>query len=131
MSKNVFLDLRFNEEEAAGLKLRSCLYMALQEVLRAKVSHGRNAGERAEIKRQIAERIGADQPKVSKILCGNFSEFPIERITVYLQRLGYDIHVYAKPCFTERTVGTVIMDKEHELAHCMQTECDASYVGSN
>jgi predicted XRE-type DNA-binding protein len=116
MSKNVFLDLGFNEEEAAGLKLRSYLFMALQEVIRAKVSHGRNASERAAIKRQIAERIDADQPKVSKILNGNFSEFSIERITEYLQRLGYDIHVGAKPCPPERTVGTVVMDKDRELA---------------
>ena len=34
MSKNVFLDLGFTEDEAAGLKLRSYLFMALQEIIR-------------------------------------------------------------------------------------------------
>ena len=88
MSNNVFLDLGFNEDEAAGLKLRSYLFMALQEIIR-KV--GMSQAE-------IAEIIGADQPKVSKILNGNFSECSIEKITEYLQKLGYDIHVSAVPC---------------------------------
>ena len=34
MSKNVFSDLGFSEEEASGLKLRSYLFMALQEIIR-------------------------------------------------------------------------------------------------
>lgn len=101
MSKNVFRDLGFNEEEAAGLKLKSYLFMALQEIIRG-----------SDMPQQdIAEAMGADQPKVSKILNGKFSEFSIERITEYLQRLGYDIHVSAVPTPKGRTTGTVIMDK--------------------
>jgi predicted XRE-type DNA-binding protein len=100
MSKNVFVDLGFGEDEAAGLKLRSYLFMALQEVIR-------NSGTS---QKKIAELMGADQPKVSKILNGNFSEFSIERITEYLQKLGYDIHVSTMPCPPERKVGTVVMD---------------------
>ena len=34
MSENVFLDLGFSEDEAAGLKLRSYLFIALQEIIR-------------------------------------------------------------------------------------------------
>ena len=101
MSKNVFQDLGFNEEEAAGLKLKSYLFMALQEVIRASDM----------TQKEVAETIGADQPKVSKILAGKFSEFSIERITEYLQKLGYDIHISAVLCPKECTVGTVIMDK--------------------
>lgn len=99
MSKNVFADLGFSEEEAAGLKLRSYLFMALQETIRgSKLSQAK-----------VAQIIGADQPKVSKILNGNFSEFSIERITEYLQKLGYDIHISAVPCPADRKLGTVVM----------------------
>lgn len=101
MSKNVFLDLGFEEEEAAGLKLKSYLFMALQESIR----------NSEKTQKEIAEAIGADQPKISKILNGKFNEFSIERITEYLQRLGYDIHVRALPCPPERKVGTIVMDK--------------------
>lgn len=101
MTKNVFKDLGFNEEEAAGLKLRSYLFMELQEIIR----------KSSMTQKQIAETIGADQPKVSKILNGKFSEFSLERVTEYLQRLGYDIHISAVPCPKERQIGTVLMSK--------------------
>lgn len=90
MSKNVFVDLGFSEQEAAGLKLRSHLFIALQEVIR-------QSGKSQKV---IADIIGADQPKVSKILNGNFSEFSIERITAYLDRLGYEIDVRVVQCST-------------------------------
>jgi len=70
MSKNAFSDFGFNEDEAAGLKLRSSLFMALQEIMR---KSGMSQTKLAEIMR-------ADQPKVSKIVNGNFSEFSIDQI---------------------------------------------------
>lgn len=101
MSKNVFLDLGSSDEEAAGLKLRSYLFIALQEIIRkSKMTQG-----------EIAELIDADQPKVSKILNGKFNEFSIERVAEYLQKLGYDIHIGAVPCPPQRHHGTVILDK--------------------
>ena len=101
MSKNVFRDLGFSEEEAAGLKLKSYLFMALQEAIR----------HSSMTQKEIAETIGADQPKVSKILGGKFNEFSIERITEYTQKLGYDIHISTTPTPKSRNIGTVIMDK--------------------
>jgi predicted XRE-type DNA-binding protein len=101
MSKNVFLDLGFSEEEVAGLKLKSYLFMALQEAIR----------HSSMTQKEIAETIGADQPKVSKILNRKFNEFSIERITEYTQKLGYDIHISITPTPKSRHVGTVIMDK--------------------
>ena len=101
MGKNVFLDLGFSKEEAGGLKLRSYLFMILQEVIR-----NSNMNQT-----KVARMIGADQPKISKILNGNFSEFSTERITEYLQKLGYDIHVSAVRCPSRRAVGIVVMDQ--------------------
>jgi predicted XRE-type DNA-binding protein len=107
MSKNVFLDLGFSEDEAAGLKLRSYLFMALQDIVKS-----------SKLKQsEIGIILGADQPKVSKIINGNFSEFSIERITEYLQKLGYDIHVKTTRCPPGRKIGTVITDnKKRQLA---------------
>ena len=101
MSKNVFLDLGFSKKEAAALKLKSYLFMALQEIIR-------NSGM---TQKEIAETIGADQPKVSKILNGKFSEFSVERALEYLQKLSYDIHISAVPSPTGRHRGTIILDK--------------------
>lgn len=101
MSKNVFADLGFSEEESAGLKLKSFLFMALQEIVR----HSRLS------QKEIGEIIGADQPKVSKILNGKFSEFSIERLTEYLQKLGYDIHVGTMPGPKERQIDTIVLNK--------------------
>lgn len=101
MSRNAFLDLGFNEEESAGLKLKSYLFMSLQEAI---ANSKKNQTE-------IAKLIGADQPKVSKIINGKLDEFSIERITEYMQKLGYDIHISTSPAPKERPVGTVIMGK--------------------
>lgn len=100
MSKNVFLDLGFSEEEAAGLKLKSYLFISLQEAIE-------KSGKRQV---DVAQILGTDQAKVSKILNGKFDEFSIERITEYMQKLGYDIHIGTRPAPGDRQ-GTVIMDK--------------------
>lgn len=101
MSKNVFLDLGFNEEEAVGLKLKSYLFMSLQEAIR----------NSKKTQAEIAVLIGSDQPKVSKIVNGKLDEFSIERISEYMQKLGYDIHISTSPAPKERALGTVVMDK--------------------
>jgi predicted XRE-type DNA-binding protein len=104
MSRNVFEDLGFSEEEAAGLKLKSYLFMALQEVIR----------DSSMTQKEIARIVGTDQPKISKIVNGQFDEFSIERITQYLQRLGYDICISAVPCPPERDLGTVTLDRKRK-----------------
>lgn len=104
MSKNVFLDLGFSEEEAAGLKLKTYLFMSLQEAI-----------EKCDKKQvEIAQILGTDQAKISKILNGKLDEFSIERITEYMQKLGYDIHIGTSPAPSNRK-GTVVLNKR-ELA---------------
>ncbi|MBL0186757.1 MAG: XRE family transcriptional regulator [Candidatus Obscuribacter sp.] len=100
MSKNVFSDLGFSEEEAAGLKLKSYLFMSLQEAIKL-------SGKK---QTDIAALIGSDQAKVSKILNGKLDEFSIERITEFMQKLGYDIHIGTCRAPADRQ-ATVVMDK--------------------
>jgi predicted XRE-type DNA-binding protein len=104
MSKNVFSDLGFNEEEAAGLKLKSFLFMSLQEAIK-------NSKKK---QTEVADIIGTDQAKVSKIVNGKLDEFSIERITEFLQKLGQDIHISTAPAPKERA-GTVVMDKRQPV----------------
>lgn len=104
MSKNVFSDMGLSEDEAAGLKLKSYLFLSLQEAIKCS---GKKQAE-------VAAIIGIDQPKVSKILSGKLDEFSIERITEFMQKLGYDIHIGTCPAPANRQ-GTVVMDKR-ELA---------------
>lgn len=99
MSENVFLDLGFSEEEAAGLRLKSYLFMSLQEAIK---SSGKKQTD-------VAAIIGTDQAKISKILNGKLDEFSIERVTEFLQKLGYDIHIGARPAPAHR-LGTVVME---------------------
>jgi predicted XRE-type DNA-binding protein len=87
MTNNVFLDLGFEEEEAAGLRLRSFLFMALQQAIK----------KSGMTQKKISEIIGTDQPKISKIINGKFSEFSTDRIAFFLDRLGYDIEISATP----------------------------------
>ena len=100
MSKNVFTDLGFSEEEAAGLKLKSYLFMSLQEAIK-------NSGKK---QTDVATIIGTDQAKVSKILNGRLEDFSIERIAEFMQKLGYDIHIGTCPAAADRQ-GTVVLDK--------------------
>jgi predicted XRE-type DNA-binding protein len=47
--------------------------------------------------REAANRMGIDQPKVSKIMRGILAEFSIERLMGFLLRLGFDINLQATP----------------------------------
>ena len=105
MSKNVFQDFGFSEEEAAGLKLKSYLFISLQEAIKASKKN----------QTEIAEIIGCDQPKISKIVNGKFDEFSIERITEYKQKPAYDIHISTSPAPKERALGTIVMDRRGSL----------------
>jgi predicted XRE-type DNA-binding protein len=98
-SGNIFTDLGFSENEAAELTLKSCLFTALQQV----ISHALETSTQAE----MAERIGVDQPIVSKIMSDKMSGFSVQRIAGYLLRLHYDICLTARPSPRTRS-GRVI-----------------------
>ena len=43
--------------------------------------------------KQVADIIGIDQPKVSKLMRGQLKDFSVQRLMQFLMLLGYDIEV--------------------------------------
>lgn len=86
MTRNVFEDLGF-EDKAAGMQLKSYLLMALQEAIRVS----------GLTQKEVAEYIGCDQPKISKIMTGKIDKFSFERLADFLYRMGYDIELTIVP----------------------------------
>jgi predicted XRE-type DNA-binding protein len=102
-SGNVFVDLGFSEEEAAELTIKSCLFSILQNAVDKALQTSTQA--------ELADRLGVDQPIVSKIINDRMSGFSVERIANYLLRLHYDICLEAHPAPAER-LGRVLTAKE-------------------
>ena len=83
-SGNVFADFGYaNPEEA---KAKSDLAFLIRSIIKKK----------GLTQEQIAELMGIDQPKISKIMRGVLSEFTIDRLMKYLVSLGYDVEITAK-----------------------------------
>jgi predicted XRE-type DNA-binding protein len=83
-SGNVFADFGYaNPEEA---KAKSDLACLIRSIIK----------ETELTQEQVAELMGIDQPKVSKIMRGILSEFTIDRLMKYLVSLGYDVEITAK-----------------------------------
>ena len=80
-SGNVFADLNLPEPEQLMAKAR--LASAIIDVIEA----------RGLTQTKAAKIIGIDQPKVSKIVRGNLTEFSTERLMAFLVRLGSDIDI--------------------------------------
>jgi len=82
---NVFADLQVAESETHLLKAQ--LVARLQEVIRAKKL----------TQAKTAELIGVSQPDVSRILHGQFRETSVERLVLFLTRLGCSVDIVVKP----------------------------------
>ena len=85
-SGNVFADLDLPSAEETRTK--ADLVHAISKVV-----------ESRGFKRQqdVAEVLGIDQPKVSKLLRGYFSEYSVERLLEFLTRLGMDVEIKITP----------------------------------
>jgi len=87
-SRNVWLQLGFPDAEEHYLKAE--LVLRLDKAISAL----------GLTQRVAAQRIGATQPELSKILRGKFSEVSLERLMRFLTALGYQIEIrigQAKP----------------------------------
>jgi predicted XRE-type DNA-binding protein len=84
---DIFKGLGFSDEEAAALTIKASLFRILQKALR----------EAPGTQSDLAERIGAPQPKISDILNGKMAGFSVERLANYLLKLNYEICLDAHP----------------------------------
>ena len=80
-SGNVFADLGFADPEERLLKAK--LAGKVAQLIEAK----------GWSQTQTAERIGLDQPKVSRLLRGQLSGFSVDRLFAVLNRLGHSVEV--------------------------------------
>lgn len=84
-SNNVFADLRVPDAEAHLLKAQ--LVVRVQEVIRSrKLTQAR-----------AAELMSVSQPDVSRMLKGQFREMSVERLVLFLTRLGCAVDIVVKP----------------------------------
>ncbi len=94
-SGNVFADLGLaNAEE---MQVKSALVI---EIARTIVRRGLTQSAAASL-------MGIDQPKVSHLLRGRFRGFSIERLTMFLGRLGRDVDIVVRPAKGPRHRGRV------------------------
>jgi predicted XRE-type DNA-binding protein len=80
-ARNVWLQLGFPDAEEHFLKAQ--LVLRLDKTIK---SMGLT-------QRAAAQRVGATQPELSKILSGKFSEVSLERLMRFLTALGYNIEI--------------------------------------
>src|SRR5271163_1706609 len=81
MSKDVFRDIGFSEIEAKDLNRKSALLIRLQE----------NLNNRKKTQAELAQLLGVDQAKVSKLLNGKIGEFSLERLMSFLDKVGEEV----------------------------------------
>ncbi len=84
-SGNVFADLQIADPKTHLLKAQ--LVARLQAVIRAKKI----------TQAETAALIGVSQPDVSRLLRGQFREISVERMVLFLTRLGCAIDIVIKP----------------------------------
>ncbi|MBF5045335.1 XRE family transcriptional regulator [Aggregicoccus sp. 17bor-14] len=85
-SGNVFEDLDLPEAEETRTK--ADLVHAISKAI---------AARRLKRQQDVADLLGIDQPKVSKLLRGHFSEYSVERLMEFLTRLGMNVEIKVTP----------------------------------
>ena len=80
-SRNIFADLSFPDAETHLLK--AGLVTRIREIMTSE----------AWTQTQAAQRMGVNQPEVSRLLRGQFREVSVERLMQMLTRLGCDVDI--------------------------------------
>lgn len=86
-SGNVFRDLGFPAEEAAHLKIRADLMIALTELIRA----------RGLTQAGAATLLGVSQPRVSDLMTGKCERFSIDTLVAMLSHAGVTVRLELVP----------------------------------
>ena len=76
--KSVFYDLGFSESKGAALTFRADLYIKVLDVIK----------ERKLSARTLEKILDVPQPRVSELMNGKFSKMSIEKLVIYLEKLG-------------------------------------------
>ena len=98
-SGNVFADLQIADAETHLLKAQ--LVARVQDVIRSKKLTQDKA----------ADLIGVSQPDVSRMLRGQFRDISVERLVLFLTRLGCAVDIVVKPT-NKRAFAPIHLDAE-------------------
>ena len=80
---NIFEDLGFEKSEAANLKIRADLMLALKEYIHSQ----------GWTQEQAAEFFAETQPRISNLINGEISRFSIDKLINMLARAGMEVKV--------------------------------------
>lgn len=105
-SNNIFEDLGFSKEHAAELVMKSYLFDFLQAAVHKELESCNQ--------KELAEKLGVDQPVISKIINDKMSIFSVEKIVQLILKLHYDIRLEMKPSPKGRE-GQVLPPPKREL----------------
>jgi predicted XRE-type DNA-binding protein len=76
--KPAFYDMGFSDQESAALTMKADLYSKILDVV-----------DKQKLKpRQLEKVLDIPQPRVSELLRGKMSSVSIEKLVVYLEKLG-------------------------------------------
>jgi predicted XRE-type DNA-binding protein len=85
-TSSVFEDMGFSPEEAAVLELKTTLHIEImREIKRRKLTS-----------RRLEKILDVPQPRVSELVSGKISKMTVDRLTIYLHRLGRKVNVTTK-----------------------------------
>ena len=84
-SRNVFKDLGLPHADEHLVKAQ--LVYKIDTIMK----------ERGLKQAETADLLGVNQPDVSKMLCGNFRQFSVERLMRFLVALDQDVEIVVKP----------------------------------
>lgn len=94
-SGNIFTDLGYPDAQEALTKSRLAQRIAL--LLEAQKLKQADA----------AILLGIDQPKISKLICGQLKDFSIDRLFRFLSALNQDIEIIIKPRRRTKQYGSI------------------------
>ncbi|MHB1299227.1 MAG: helix-turn-helix domain-containing protein [Gemmatimonadaceae bacterium] len=87
VERDVFRDLGFPAEEAANLKLRSQLMIAIAKLI----------DHRGLTQSEAAELLGVSQPRVSDLVRGKLERFSIDTLVAMLGAAGVQVTISVRP----------------------------------
>jgi predicted XRE-type DNA-binding protein len=94
-SGDVFTDVGFTPADAADLRAKSMLILAIKDAIE----------QRKLTQREAARLCGTDQPTLSKVFRGRMESVTIDRLATWLNALGRDVEIVVKPAPRSRPQG--------------------------